>query len=311
MPHYARAMMTPPDSQTESGQGIPIRFTASTPGIKRDGLDVDQSKWKLDHFQNNPVVLWVHDYRGQRLPLGRAEVFVEGGNLIADVVFDPADTFAVEVERKYRSGFLHTVSVGWNDVEIDGGIRHELLDLSAVPVPGDPNALIQRELAGLRNLHSALASVLETPAEDNEDSPEPEIRPASRTETIADAPASLGVGGVVDEYDGFEETREIDYAEVARHLLPLILANIQSHPETPDDEDPATRAGAMLSKRNQSDLKQAVSLIQGVVDRAAKEDKPAEDGNRAIDPDQAADEDQSPPETLLKLHALFEDLPSQ
>ena len=52
--------------------------------------------------------------------------------------------FARQVERKYRDGFLHAVSVGWDTIELDGRQRYDLLDLSAVPVPGDPSAIMER-----------------------------------------------------------------------------------------------------------------------------------------------------------------------
>jgi len=161
----------------ESEAGGPIRFVASTGGVKRDGKDLDPSRWMLGNYRANPVVLWGHDYFGGRLPVGRAEVSIGEGRLVADVTFDRGDVFATEVERKYRAGFLHAVSVGWDEVAADEGgdwvpvrtlswqvkpedIRYDLLDVSAVPVPGDPSALMERERAGLRRLRSVLDEML-------------------------------------------------------------------------------------------------------------------------------------------------------
>lgn len=141
------------DEQPAEGApaGGPIRFVASTEGIKRDKLQLSAAGWQLDNYRKNPVVLWGHDYLG-RAPIGRAEVAVEGEQLVTDVTFDSGDPFAADIERKYRNGFLHAVSVGWEVLEEDGQriLKQDLLDISAVPVPGDPDALIQRQAVAMR-----------------------------------------------------------------------------------------------------------------------------------------------------------------
>jgi hypothetical protein len=144
--------------------GDPIRFTASTEAVGRDGLVIEASAWLLDNYRKNPVVLWAHDYTGQRLPIGRANVFAEGRTLVSDIWFDQGDPFAREVERKYREGFLHAVSVGWDTLEQEGNrvTKAELLDISAVPVPGDPGALIQRQVRALKRLTEELESVTQS-----------------------------------------------------------------------------------------------------------------------------------------------------
>ncbi len=140
-------------TEQPAGDDGPIRFVASTEGVKRDGLEISAAGWQLDNYRKNPVFLWAHDYMGHP-PIGRAEVAVLGGELIADVTFDRTDPFAAEIERKYRAGFLNTVSVGWNVLEQSSNgqqvLKQDLLDISAVPVPGDPDALIQRQAAAMR-----------------------------------------------------------------------------------------------------------------------------------------------------------------
>jgi len=51
--------------------GGPIRFVASTEGVKRDGKDLSADDWLLDDYRANPVVLWAHDYVGRTLPIGK------------------------------------------------------------------------------------------------------------------------------------------------------------------------------------------------------------------------------------------------
>lgn len=149
--HYSRALC---DRAAAKGSkpGDPIRFIAGSEGEKRDGLDLKMAGARLDAFRNNPVVLWGHDYAGMRLPIGRAQPTIEGPRLIADISFDQEDEFARQIESKYRRGYLNTVSLGWKINKMNGRnvTDWELLDISAVPVPGDADALMQRQLRALQ-----------------------------------------------------------------------------------------------------------------------------------------------------------------
>jgi hypothetical protein len=149
--------------------GDPIRFLASTPGVKRDGLDLRANGWRLDNYRKSPVFQWVHDKT--KPPIGRVDAEVRNV-LEADVYFDQQDDFARQVESKYRRGFLHAVSVGWDFVDGQGTrlntsrlsldeIRdrafYDMTELSGVPVPADPDALKASQRAGLRSLSRELA----------------------------------------------------------------------------------------------------------------------------------------------------------
>lgn len=160
--------------EQDSAPGTPIRFTASTEGIKRDGLDLSMSQWDLRNFEANPVFLWAHDYTGRNLPLGRVELIKDEEERVlkADVTFDQNDPFAKQVEHKYRNGFLHAVSVGWDTLVPEGkmlrelkteDIRLDLLDLSGVPVPGDPDALMERFIRSLQEDNVKLPNGLTLP----------------------------------------------------------------------------------------------------------------------------------------------------
>lgn len=155
---------------TSDGEmGTPIRFIASTENVGRDGLILEARGWQLDEFKANPTVLWSHDYRGERPPIGRAEnVWVDGDRLMADIVFDSEhDEFARSVEGKYRRGVLSSVSVGWDTVESDGrrSLKHTLLDISAVNIPGDPGALMERQIRAAADLGQKMAALLEPETE--------------------------------------------------------------------------------------------------------------------------------------------------
>ena len=122
---------------------------ASTESPDRYGDVVRQDGWVVDNFMKNPVILWAHDYR--RPPVGRVEeVKVENGQLLFKAKFLPEglDPEADKIFEMYKSGFLKAFSVGFMPLEYEanehGGTtfkKQELLEISAVPVPANPEAL--------------------------------------------------------------------------------------------------------------------------------------------------------------------------
>ena len=280
---YLRAFM-----QTESAgePGQAIRFVAATEGVKRDGMALRTDRWLLDNYRRNPVVLWAHDYSGRTLPIGRADVTPDMQTLalMADITFDQADEFARQVEAKYRGGYLHAVSVGWNNIKQGSETWHELLDISGVPVPGDPDALMERQRRALHDLLS-------------------EIEPTSNGESDWTQTAGAMLRLFAPDGDDLDDVRERAY----NALLPAYRRNGQTPPEFLSRAHLAAmttaqlrrlflcgecdvapewapisrneRVGAMLSAANRRDLEQALSLVQGVLDRAVPAPDTTEQNN--------------------------------
>jgi HK97 family phage prohead protease len=140
-----------------------LRFTISTGVVDREQDRIALAGWELANFQRNPVVLWAHD--AGRLPIGRAyDLRIEDAALKASIEFIPSDTpeggqLAEAVYRLARSGFIAATSVGfrpikWAYTRDQGrgaddwfpGIdfeQQELVELSVVTVPANPEALIE------------------------------------------------------------------------------------------------------------------------------------------------------------------------
>ncbi len=169
-------------ASADARAGTPIDFIASTPGVKRDGLDLRAQGWRLDTFNTNPVFQWVHSRTEPSI--GRVEARAEDV-LRAAVTFDQEDEFARRIESKYRRGFLNAVSVSWDFV--DGGGRaldprrmsandirdrafYDLTELSGVPIPADPGALMQRQRSALGLLGRELVTLF-----DEQEDPDGEI----------------------------------------------------------------------------------------------------------------------------------------
>ena len=136
----------------ETGGAGAMTFVISSEEVDRHGDVVSAAGWQLAAYRQNPVFLWAHDYT--RPVIGRAAaVWPEPGLLLARMEFAPTD-FAAEVAALYRSGYQQGVSVGFKPLryaerrqESTGaflGIRfleQELLEVSAVPVPANRQAL--------------------------------------------------------------------------------------------------------------------------------------------------------------------------
>ena len=193
-----RGYLLDEDRRAANDDGI-LTFTATSAGVKRDGLNLDPTGGQWENFMRNPVFLWVHDYWGNTLPIGRVNAIgLVDTKIKTTVKFDLVDPFAAEVHRKYIDGYLNAVSIGWDTLETDGNliIRWDLLDVSAVPVPGDPDALLERAGAEARRWHSSLLQRLAPIASDStqavsEDTPDPRAIRATVIEQIDQAAAAL------------------------------------------------------------------------------------------------------------------------
>lgn len=105
--------------------------------------------WEIDNYVKNPVILFAHDY--SLPPIGKAiNVSQNEKGLSFDVQFVPKeiDPFAEKIKQLYLGGYMNAVSVGFIPKEYknfpDGTLgitKKELLELSCVPVPCNPNAL--------------------------------------------------------------------------------------------------------------------------------------------------------------------------
>jgi HK97 family phage prohead protease len=157
-----RKQMVAPVDQL-GGDMRALRFTISTGSVDREQDVINPAGWDLANYRRNAVVLWGHD--ASALPIGKAfDVHLAGGALKATVEFIPPETpergpFADAVYQLACRGFLAATSVGFRPIKWDytrdqsrgaddwfPGIdfeEQELVELSIVTVPANPEALIE------------------------------------------------------------------------------------------------------------------------------------------------------------------------
>ena len=137
-----------------------IDFVSSSAAVDRYHEVIEPGGWRLENYLRNPVFQNAHKYGDVVHTLGRAlkTAVVEAGGR---PVLAQRIEFAVESNPVakiayglYKGGFLRAVSVGfvplrWEDMDGKGGgegvrrryLEQELLEVSAVAIPANPEAL--------------------------------------------------------------------------------------------------------------------------------------------------------------------------
>jgi len=184
-----------------------VRVVASTAALDSYDESVEQS-WKLDRYEQNPVVLYRHNQSSgmfgslsaeETLPIGYAsDVRVENGALEATLNFVTAEAnpMAEKVWQQFQQGGIRAVSVGFrphtvreekrDDKEVFVLADNELFEISAVPIPANPEAVARSAELNREQLRR-LAHPTPTPAATGLDSPEnkePDMDPKELQATI-------------------------------------------------------------------------------------------------------------------------------
>ena len=123
--------------------------TFSSPSVDRHG-DIVEQNWDLKHFKNNPVYLDSHNYGSIERIIGRVDKpRVKDGKLVGSIVFALDNPLGELAYKLADGGFLNTSSVGFIPKEFDDKfekiVKSELLEISAVSVPANPEALLEKE----------------------------------------------------------------------------------------------------------------------------------------------------------------------
>ncbi len=144
------------------GDDRKFKVIATTSAVDRHDEIIEAEAWNFKNFLENPVILWGH--QSSELPIGIAtKVYQEGDKTIVEGIFasKEANPKAEQVKLLYDEKMIKTVSVGFignsykteqrDGVEILVWTDVELLELSFVSVPANPEALSLLKKKGLKN----------------------------------------------------------------------------------------------------------------------------------------------------------------
>ena len=192
-----------------------LRFIGTDESEDRDGDIIKASGWDFTNFKNNPVFLPFHQY--DKVPIGKCVALNQAiGSTgtsfdikfptIADLCSDPTHPsnealLSDTIYNAYKCGIMSAVSVGFigkesvkreDQKELPDWLRgniftsQELLELSAVSVPSNPNALMQARSA--KSMNPDQINLLEKLFTEKPKSQEAEeMTPEQVTKAIAEA----------------------------------------------------------------------------------------------------------------------------
>jgi HK97 family phage prohead protease len=139
------------DIQSVNEADRQITFCFSDDSVDRMGEVVDQASWDVKNYMNNPIILWGHNSDEPENVLGQGvslDLNKDGKSFIT-AQFDDAETNprADMVFRQLIRRTLRCVSAGFingSEEKQDGTPflkDNELLEVSIVPIPANPNAI--------------------------------------------------------------------------------------------------------------------------------------------------------------------------
>lgn len=234
-----RSPMEDDDGMTPEAKARTLSFIFSTGGIKRDGNEIVQAGWRFDNLRANPRFLWCHESReapiGNIVEVGLKRKKALGTCATGRVYFFNEDEFigragcgkdfADRVLRAYKADHMNATSISWKTLKYEWikdeegyymGVRfleNDALEVSAVPIPADPNALKNCSDFGFRAEELVMKVRTQTPEGEpifNLDAAQPE-RTAS---VIVDFGNFTQVETITDEDDPEERTEATVESEV-------------------------------------------------------------------------------------------------
>lgn len=206
----------------EDEEGVLEAAIATAEVLDRMGEVVKIDGLSLKNFKDNPILLWAHNagFTESRPPIGKVtKLWVEGvkkKKLMFAIKFDMNDDFAAMIWNKFKGGFLNAFSIGFQPLErIDNTYtKSELLEISAVPVPANPEALAVLRSAGMETMEFKDIA----PAPDPLDNPNPQPVQDEEDEEDAEDETSSEEGEAVAEVPVTEEQkRAVSYTETSTY----------------------------------------------------------------------------------------------
>lgn len=163
--------------------------------------DVVEQNWDLKHFRKNPVFLDSHNYSSVEHILGKiTRIANKDGVLQGDVTFALDNSKGLLAYKMVQGGFLNATSVGFIPLDFDEQgriIKSELLEVSAVSVPANAEALFEKAIKEAIET----TPLSENEEENEEETPEEEnglTEPDSHSPTLPEA-LELEESGEIEE----------------------------------------------------------------------------------------------------------------
>ena len=130
----------------EEKENKKFRVIASTEDIDRSWEIIRANGWTWDNFMKNPVIIANHVYKVENIVGKATSIYIKNNQLVIEGIFSSSNPLGKLLADLYEEGMIKSVSVWFipkqrdeNDLKII--TEAELLELSFVAVPCNPNAL--------------------------------------------------------------------------------------------------------------------------------------------------------------------------
>jgi len=143
----------PVDVKPDANDDDILHMRASDETLDRYQEMIVAAGWRLDNYRKNPVIQNAHQYGDIIFTIGQAlKTWVSGKDLLQTWKFASRENPFAKIARDlYRGGYLRAASVGFVPIRWENGddksgfkrkyVEQELLEVSAVGIPANPNAL--------------------------------------------------------------------------------------------------------------------------------------------------------------------------
>jgi len=168
----------------------------SDDSVDRHGDKINPKGWDLTNFKKNPVIMLNHDY--SQFPIGKAvNVKRSKNSLVFDIQFSKTLPLAQEAFGLVKEGIMKAWSVGFlvkewatagSEYTIDS---MELLELSLVGIPANPNALLNSLNADQRKMVKSFDLLLKTLEEDTKPKEKAEIEASKGVDSLEVEPEKV------------------------------------------------------------------------------------------------------------------------
>jgi len=259
----------------------------SDDSLDRHGDKINPKGWVLDNFKKNPVIMLNHNY--SQFPIGKAiSVKRKDNQLVFDIQFSKTLELAKQAYGLVKEGIMKAWSVGfmvleWAKAGSDYTIeKMELLELSLVGIPANPNALLNSLEPKQQEMVNSFITLVKSMEEtvDKENKAENEANDEVVAENKEEE-KGVHISSEDDEADKVEDKKESD---------------------TENEEKPETK---QFDFEALSKDQKFVEFITGIIDSKVKEFL------NLNTEEVKADEDKADDEVLLALTAIRQELQQQ
>lgn len=246
-------------------EGGKLSVVVSDETLDRHGEVIPIDSWDLSKFINSPRMLVDHWHEVEKI-VGRWEnpsIDMNQKALVMDAVFHDFTPLARATKEMVDNGFLDTVSVGFiphGPTEDGGKGKNELIEVSWVTVPANPNARILKELMAKGVGEKEITQVKDFVGE--EEVVDEEV-PDDEEEIIPDVPDEK-IFTTIEEYKEFRlNPGEKKAVLVSLELMDLIVANCEKRLTLTGGGEGVSKKGRSLSREEllKLALTEAVQIV--------------------------------------------------